>query len=78
MDLSKANVGDFSSDSKKGVKMELPKGGWDDACVCFVRVGRCRFGFILGSILESFWGQGSLLYSFSVAQVAKTGSQKRG
>ncbi len=36
----------------------------DNACACFVRVGRCRFGSILGSILESFWGPSSLLYSF--------------
>ena len=38
------------SDSKKAVKMELPKGGdmqSDNACACFVRVGRCRFGSIL-------------------------------
>ncbi len=50
----------------------------DNACACFVRVGRCRFGSILGSILESFWEPSSLLYSFLVARVAKTGSQKRG
>ena len=40
--------------------MELPKGvdmQSDNACVCFVRVGCCRFGSILDSILESFWGQ---------------------
>ena len=59
-----------------------PQGGADmqsdNACACFVRVGCCRFGSILGSILESFWGPSSLLYSFLVAQVAKTGSQKRG
>ncbi len=50
----------------------------DYACACFVRVGRCRFGSILGSMLESFWEPSSLLYSFLVARVAKTGSQKRG
>ncbi len=76
------NFGDFVSDSKTAVKMELPKGGVDmqsdNACACFVRVGRCRFGSILGSILETFGGPSSLLYSFLVAQVAKTGSQKRG
>ena len=26
----------------------------DNACACFVRVGRCHFGSILGSILEPF------------------------
>jgi hypothetical protein len=44
----------------------------DRACACFVRVGRCRLGSILGSILESFWGPRSPLYSFVVALVAKT------
>ena len=43
----------------------------------FVRVGRCHFGSILGSILEAFWGPGSLLYSFLVARVANTGQKKR-
>ncbi len=36
-----------------------PQGGGDmrsaHAGACFVRVGRCRVGSILGSILESFW-----------------------
>ena len=36
----------------------------DHAGACFVRVDRCRFGSILGSILESFWGPSSLLCSF--------------
>ena len=49
----------------------------DHASACFVRVGRCRLGSILGSILESFWEPSSLLYSFSVARVAETGSQQR-
>ena len=35
-----------------------------DACACFVRVGRCCLGSILGSILESFWEPGGPLYSF--------------
>ena len=35
----------------------------DNACVCFVRVGCCRFGSILDSILESFWEPSSPLYS---------------
>ncbi len=48
------------------------------AGACFVRVGRCRFGSILGSILESFWESSSPLYSFWGARVATTGSQKRG
>ena len=59
--------------------MELPKGGdmqSDNACACFVRVGRCRFGSILGSILESLWEPSSLLYSFLVARVAETGPPK--
>ena len=55
--------------------MEVPNGGVDmqsdNACACFVRVGRCRFGSILCSILESFGGPSSLLYSFWVARVAK-------
>ena len=25
------------------------------ACACFVRIGRCCLGSILGTILESFW-----------------------
>ena len=37
----------------------------------FVRVGRCRFGTVLGSILESFWEPRAPLYSFLVARVAK-------
>ncbi len=41
------------------------------AGACFVRVGRCRLGSILGSILESFWEPSSPLYSFLVALVAK-------
>ena len=61
---------------EKLVKMELPNGGVDmqsdRACACFVRVGRCRLGSILGSILESFWEPSSPLYSFLVALVAKT------
>ncbi len=64
------------------LKMELRKGGVDmqsdNACACFVRVVRCRFGSISASILESFWEPSSPLYSFLVALVAKTGSQKRG
>ncbi len=48
----------------------------DDACACFVRVGRCRLGSILGSMFESFWEPSSPLYSFLVALVAKT-AQKR-
>ena len=59
--------------SPRGVDMQS-----DNACACFVRVGRCRFGSILGSILESFGGPSSLLHSFLVARMAKTGSQKRG
>ena len=50
----------------------------DHAGACFVRVGPRRFGSILGSILESFWEPSSPLYSFLVARVTKTGSQKRG
>ncbi len=52
--------------------------GWvdmqsDHACACFVRVGRCRLGSILGSILESFWEPSSLLYSSVGALVAPVG-----
>ena len=65
MVLFKAIFGDFFWDSKKAVQMELPKGGVDmqsdNACACFVRVGRCHFGSILGSILESFLEQSCLL-----------------
>ena len=66
---------------EKGAKTELPRGGGmrsAHAGACFVRVGPRRFGSILGSILESFWEPSSPLYSFLVALVAKTGSQKRG
>ncbi len=60
--------------------MELPKGGVDmqsdNACACFVRVGRCRFGSILDSILESFWEPKSPLYSFLVDLRCKLGAQK--
>ncbi len=47
--------------SKRGVNI-----GSAHAGACFVRVGRCRLGSILGSILESFWGPSSPLYSFLV------------
>ena len=51
------------------------------AGACFVRVGRCRLGSILGSILESFWGPSSPLYSFLVdlgcKLVEKKGSQQK-
>ncbi len=51
---------------EKGAKMELPRGGVDmqsdDACACFVRVGRRHRGSIWGSILEPFWAPKSLLY----------------
>ncbi len=73
-DLFKAIRSDMFSDSEKGVNMELPK-GWvdmqsDHACACFVRIGRCCLGSILGSIWESFWEPSSPLYSFLVALVA--------
>ncbi len=65
---------------EKGANMGLPseRGDMqsDHACACFVRVGRRRRGSILGSILESFWGPSSPLYSFWVALVAKTRLKK--
>ncbi len=51
----KACFSDILSDSEKEVKIELPKGvdmQSDHACACFVRVGHCRLGSILGSILR--------------------------
>ena len=58
MALFKVIFGDILGDSKKAVKMELRKGGADvlsdNACACFVRVGRCRFHSIFGAILEAF------------------------
>ena len=51
------------------------------AGACFVRVGRGRLDSLLGSILESFWGPSSPLYSFLVdlgcKLVEKKGSQKK-
>ncbi len=47
--------------SKRGVNI-----GSAHAGVCFVRVGRGRLDSLLGSILESFWGPSSPLYSFFV------------
>ena len=44
------------------------------AGACFVRVGPRRFG----SVLESFWEPSAPLYSFLVARVTKTGSQREG
>ena len=62
--------------SKGGVNIRS-----DHACACFVRVGRCRLGSILGSILESFWGPSSPLYSFLVdlgcKMVETKGSQQK-
>ena len=84
MELLKAMFGDFFADSKKAAKMkpfwDLPGVRRVHSCTisqfsCFFLV---PFGSMLGSSLESFWGPSSLLYSFLVARVAKTGSQKRG
>ena len=36
------------------------------AGACFVRVGSCRLGSVLGSILGAFWEPGSPLYSLLV------------
>ena len=47
--------------------MKLPEGVHMQsvhACACFVRVGHCCFGSILGSILEYFWEPGGQLCSF--------------
>ena len=56
----------FFSHSEKGAKTELPKGGVDmqsaHAGACFVRVGSCRPGSVLGSILGAFWEPKSPLY----------------
>ncbi len=60
---------------RKRTEHGTPMGGdmqSDHACACFVRVGGCRRGSILGSILVAF----SALYSFWVALVTKTGLKK--
>ena len=70
----------FSGLGKRS-KNGAPQGGdmrSAHAGACFVRVGPRPFGSILSSILESFWEPSWPLYFFFVAQVAKTGSQKRG
>ncbi len=57
---------------KKEQKRSSPGGGdmrSAHAGACFVRVGRCRVGSILGSILEPFWELRSVLYSFWAARV---------
>ena len=68
------------SDPEQGTNMELPKGGPDmqsaHAGACFVRVGSCRLGTILGSILGAFWEPRSPLYSFLVDLGCKLGAQK--
>ena len=51
--------GDIFADYEEGAQTDLPKGGVDrrfhHACRCFVRVGHCRFGCILKSMLDSWY-----------------------
>ncbi len=47
------------------------------AGACFVRVGTCRPGTVLGSILGAFWEPKSTLYSFLVDLGCKLGAQKQ-
>ena len=66
---------------KKQSKWSSPRGGRCAIrqCLRMFRKGRpLSLWLHFGLHLESFWGPSSLLYSFLVAQVAKTGSQKRG
>ena len=62
-----------------GAKRGLPRGGdmrSAHAGVCFVRVGSCRLGSVLGSILGAFWEPRSPLYSLLVDLGCKLGAQK--
>jgi hypothetical protein len=58
-----------------------PQGGVDmqsaHAGACFVRVGTCRPGTVLGSILGAFWEPKSTLYSVLVDLGCKLGAQKQ-
>ncbi len=58
-----------------------PQGGVDmqsaHAGACFVRVGTCRPGTVLGSILGAFWEPKSALYSFLVDLGCNLGVQKQ-
>ncbi len=58
-----------------------PQGGVDmqsaHAGACFVRVGTCRPGTVLGSILGAFWEPKSALYSVLVDLGCKLGAQKQ-
>ncbi len=45
------------------------------AGACFVRVGTCRPGTVLGSILGAFWEPKSALYSVLVDLGCKLGAQ---
>ena len=47
------------------------------AGACFMRVGTCRPGTVLGSILGAFWESKSALYSFLVDLGCKLGAQKQ-
>ncbi len=60
------------SDSEQKLKMEVPKGvdmQSAHAGTCFVSVGHCRLGSVLGSILGAFWEPRSPLW-------CKLGAQK--
>ena len=46
------------------------------AGTCLLRVGPCRRGSMLGTILDPFWGPGSLLSSLVGARWAETGPLK--
>ena len=62
-----------------GAKRGLPRGGdmrSAHAGACFVRVGSCRLGSVLGSILGAFWEPRSPLYSLLVDLGCKLGAQK--
>ncbi len=57
-----------------------PRGGLDmqsaHAGACFVRVGSCRPGSVVGSILGAFWEPKSPLYSFVVDLGCKLDAKK--
>ena len=55
-----------------GVDMQSAHAG-----ACFVRVGTCRPGTVLGSILGAFWEPKSALYSVWVDLGCKLGAQKQ-
>ena len=56
---------------QRGLDMQSAYAG-----ACFVRVGSCRPGSVLGSILEAFWEPKSPLYSFLVDLGCKLDAKK--